>query len=182
MLRNTFLSAAVTCLLMACNGPASTVEDDDSVTAIPDKNYTLPATEDTTTQPTPAEPTPDAAQIAAQDSLFEDGSIPTTWANAGFDNPAGFKNFITQFKDWVKNDNVDSIAAHISFPIKPAKTEAVFKEKYTSIFDTNIKNAVANQRLDRIFRNADGAMIGNGQIWFTVGKSNYMITAINKEN
>lgn len=182
MLKNTFLTAAFACLLMACNEPTPTAEDDDSVTAIPDKNYTPPAIEDTSNNATPAQPTSDMAQIAAQDTMFEDGSIPTKWGNAGFDNPADFKNFIVQFKDWVKNDNTDSIAAHINFPIKAAKTAAIFKEKYTDIFTDKLKEAVAGQRLDRIFRNSDGAMVGSGQIWFTTVKGNYVITAINKGN
>lgn len=119
-------------------------------------------------------------QITAPDTLFEDGSIPSTWANAGFDDPADFKRFMARFKDWVEKDNVDSITAHVDFPLKKYKTAAVFKEKYPQIFDAKLKEVVAKQRLDRIFRNQNGAMIGDGQIWFGSGDKGYRVIGINK--
>ncbi|MND45591.1 hypothetical protein D3C80_364540 [compost metagenome] len=119
-------------------------------------------------------------QISAQDSLFDDGSIPTSWANAGFNNSTDFKHFLIKFKDWVKTDNQDSIAAHIKFPLKNVNSAAAFKHKYVDLFDTTLKKTIEEQRLDRIFRNTDGAMIGNGVIWFSESNNNYYIIAINK--
>jgi hypothetical protein len=131
---------------------------------------------------TPAPP-PDSneIQIKAQDTLFEDGSLPSPWANAGFDDPEGFKRFVLRFKDWVRTDNADSISAYISFPLKKYKTADQFKKQYASIFDKQLKDIVEDQRLDRIWRNYQGAMIGDGKIWFSVvpGKG-YRIIAINK--
>ncbi|WP_298735082.1 hypothetical protein [uncultured Chitinophaga sp.] len=121
------------------------------------------------------------AAITAQDTLFEDGSRPSDWKDAGFDDPAGFKRFLILFKEWVKSDNADSIAAYIRFPIKGYKTPEQFKNNYEKIFDKELKTIVEQQRLDRIFRNYQGAMIGNGAIWFSVTENKeYRIIAINK--
>lgn len=121
------------------------------------------------------------ARITAQDTLFEDGSRPADWKNAGFDNPEGFKRFLVLFKEWVRSDNADSIAAYIEFPIKGYKTADQFKKNYPKIFDKELKDVVEKQRLDRIFRNYQGAMIGDGAIWFSViEKKGYRIIAINK--
>lgn len=122
---------------------------------------------------------PEKAQAQAQDTLFEDGTIPSSWANAGFDDPEGFKQFISRFKHWVKNDQQDSVALHVKFPLRQYKTEADFRRQYASIFDASLKTAVDTQRLDRIFRNAQGATIGNGRIWFAPQPEGYRITAIN---
>lgn len=120
------------------------------------------------------------AQLNAQDTLFEDGSTPSSWYNAGFDDPADFKLFLLSFKDWVKNDNIDSITAHVSFPLKTWKTPEAFRKAYPEIFNAEMKTVVDTQRLDRIFRNYQGAMLGNGEIWFSVIKGEYKIIAINK--
>jgi len=119
------------------------------------------------------------AQVNAPDSIFEDGSRPTTWKNAGFDNPARFKRFLFQYKGWVKRDLIDSISAHIRYPVRGAGSAAWFKEQYPHIFTHRLKAVILHQRLDRIFRNGQGAMLGNGDIWFIEDKGRYWVTAIN---
>jgi hypothetical protein len=119
------------------------------------------------------------AQILAPDSIFEDGSRPTTWVNAGFNNPEGFKRFLLVYQHWIRKDQVDSISAHIRYPIRGAGSAAWFKEQYPRIFTHRIKTIILRQRLDRIFRNGQGAMIGNGDVWFVEEKGRYWVTAIN---
>ncbi|WP_341837921.1 hypothetical protein WJU16_08645 [Chitinophaga pollutisoli] len=124
---------------------------------------------------------PLTAQIQAQDSIFDDGSIPTTWENAGFNNPADFKRFLSRFKSWVRNDQPDSIAACIRFPLRLYPSSADFKSQYHQIFDPALKTAVDTFRLDRIFRNSQGAMVANGRIWFAPLPEGYRIIAINPQ-
>ncbi|GAA0562513.1 hypothetical protein [Chitinophaga japonensis] len=125
---------------------------------------------------------PYVTQLEGQDTVFEDGTVPSSWADAGFDDPAGFKHFLLRFKEWVRTDNVDSVAAYIDFPIRGYQTAAQFKGQYATVFDEQMKEMVARQRLDRVFRNYQGAMLGEGQLWFAdqEGKG-YRIIAINKE-
>lgn len=156
-----------TCLFLSCNDNAgNTFAGSDS-----DKATQTPAPAEN------AQPVTDS--LHAPDTLFKDGSIPTSWENAGFSDPVAFKTFIMQLKDWVRNDNMDSIAAHIQFPLKNVKTADAFKKDYNKLFNEKIKTAIAAQRVDRVFRNSSGAMIGSGELWFIENKGNYYITAIN---
>lgn len=119
------------------------------------------------------------AQIHAPDSVFEDGSRPTSWSATGFTDPSRFKRFLIRFKGWVQKDQVDSIANHIRFPIRAAGSPAWFKERYTRLFTPALKRTIALQRLDRIFRNGQGAMIGKGEVWFVEVDGRYWINALN---
>ncbi|RFM27852.1 hypothetical protein [Deminuibacter soli] len=120
------------------------------------------------------------AQINAPDNFFEDGSEPSDWDDAGFSDPQGFKHFLVQFKGWVQHDKMDSIINHTRFPLLVAKNKDSFVKKYPHLFDERMKNVVARQRLDRIFRNQHGAMFGQGDIWFTQDSGKYLIIAIHK--
>jgi hypothetical protein len=129
-------------------------------------------------QPPAAAPSK-AQQLTAQDTIFEDGTKPSSWRTAGFDDPTGFKEFVVTFQDWVRKDNVDSIVAHIQFPLPKYKTAEEFRRDFANIFDARMKESIEKQRLDRIFRNADGAMVGNGHVWFSPMAKGYRIIAIN---
>jgi hypothetical protein len=121
------------------------------------------------------------AQLHAQDTVFEDGSRPASWYNAGFNNPVAFKQFLVRFKSWVSSNETDSIAAHVRFPLKNAANITAFKKHYPQLFSSKVKNSIAAQRLDRIFRNSQGAMIGNGAVWFTEDQNNYLLIAVNPD-
>jgi hypothetical protein len=160
-------------LCYSCNTAATNNKEDSSI--VDGAKELLPV------QPAPPPAVnPQTEQINAQDTTFEDGSIPSSWQNAGFDDPAGFKEFLLSFKDWVKKDQVDSITAYIRFPLKNYKTPEAFRKAYPKVFDDSLKNVVETQRLDRIWRNYQGAMIGSGQIWFNALPEGYRIIAINK--
>lgn len=164
----------MTLLVVACqSGPAPQESGKVVDSLVPDTVAAIAA-------PVPPENN-DEAQIKAQDTLFEDGSRPAAWSNAGFDDPERFKLFLIVFKEWVRSDNVDSIAGRIEFPLKGYRTPEQFKKDYAKIFDKQLKDVIEKQRLDRIFRNYQGAMIGDGAIWFSVIENKgYRIIAINK--
>lgn len=111
-------------------------------------------------------------------------SVVTTdeqWSIAGFTNPPSFKQFFNTFKTWVANNNSDSIAAHIQFPLKNCPTAAAFKKDYSNLFNDLVKNSVANQDADRFFTNQNGAMTGNGELWFNEMNGKFVIIAINNK-
>lgn len=137
---------------------------------------------DTTTAAAVSQPNDSiAVQLHAQDTVFEDGSRPASWYNAGFNNPVAFKQFLVRFKGWVSNNETDSIAAHVRFPLKNAANITAFTKHYPQLFNSKVKNSIAAQRLDRIFRNSQGAMIGNGAVWFTEDKDKYLVIAVNPD-
>lgn len=125
---------------------------------------------------------PDSSQqqISRPDTLFADGSRPSTWDIAGFNDPVAFKKFLAQFKDWVAHDQADSVIAHVKFPLAHYKTAAELKAKYSEVFDSTMKAVVIQQPLNEIFRNYQGAMLGNGQLWWNELDGQYRIIAINK--
>lgn len=117
----------------------------------------------------------------ADDTVFADGSRPVSWANAGFTDPVKLKKFIRQLQIWVDENQVDSIGAHLDYPLKnPAIKDAKeFKLNYSTYFSDGVKAALADQRLNQVFRNQQGAMIGLGYIWFTEKNNEILIFAIN---
>lgn len=119
-------------------------------------------------------------QISSPDTVFADGSRPSTWDIAGFSDPVAFKKFIALFKDWVAHDQADSVIAHVKFPLAHYKTAAELKAKYSEVFDSTMKAVVIQQPLNSIFRNYQGAMLGNGQLWWNELDGQYRIIAINK--
>ncbi|MGX5817731.1 hypothetical protein ACWKWU_06030 [Chitinophaga lutea] len=135
----------------------------------------------------PVAPAPDSGippatvdELTAPDTLFADGSKPADWDASGFTDPTGFKRFLLTFKDWIRTDNKDSILAHVRFPLPKYKTSTDLLKHWDHAFSPKVKKAVADQRLNEIFRNQDGAMIGSGELWFTQTPNGYRIIAINE--
>jgi len=71
--------------------------------------------------------------VNAQDTVFDDGTIPGTWWEAGFKNAVTFKIFVDDVKTWVKKGMIDSLAAHIKFPLKNIENATAFKAGYDKI-------------------------------------------------
>jgi len=113
------------------------------------------------------------------DDLEWEGTVPTGWGTATIKNAVDFKTFMIKFKRWVAEDDVESISKLIRLPIKEINSKAEFKNNYSRIFTPEMKEAIASQRLDRIFRNDQGAMIGNGDVWFQQIGRDYKIIALN---
>jgi hypothetical protein len=59
------------------------------------------------------------------------------------------------------------------------KDRTDFKLNYSNYFSDQVKAAVAEQRLNQLFRNEQGVMIGQGQIWLRDTNKNIQIIAIN---
>jgi hypothetical protein len=105
------------------------------------------------------------------------------------------KAFFEQIKKAVLADDVEWFSEAVSYPIvlRPGKGEIKlknkndFKEHAALIFTTHRKSVVRNQLPDSLFKNWQGVMIGDGEIWFSeVGKKTengnvwvYRIIAIN---
>ena len=115
------------------------------------------------------------------DSVFNDGSIPSSWENAGVSDPIRFKKFIRQLQVWVSENQVDSISKHINYPVRNPgiKDSRDFKLNYSNYFSEGVKAALADQKLNQVFRNQQGVMIGQGQIWLVEKDNNILIIAIN---
>lgn len=115
------------------------------------------------------------------DSVFADGSQPTTWANAGITDSIAFKKFLKHLQVWIANNEKDSVASVIVFPMRTSKVKSKdgFLKNYDNYINDKIKLASKNINYKHIFRNNQGAMIGDGAIWFTQSGDGYKIFAIN---
>ena len=109
---------------------------------------------------------------------FESDVEPTDWAMAGFDDVFDFKTFLIHFKNWVENDEIDKIAQVLKFPVEPIYNRAFFKKNYEGIFDADLKNSIARQRLDQVFRKGKIAFFAEEKIWFSNTSDGYKIVAI----
>lgn len=117
----------------------------------------------------------------ADDSVFTDGSIPGTWENAGFSDPQGFKQFLLRLRSWVANSEKDSVANVLHYPLRnpKVKDKQQFLAQYDTIVNERVKKALREQNLRQIFRRDQGAMIGNGELWFIQSGDRFLISAIN---
>lgn len=128
----------------------------------------------------PAETPPSLApEELKDDSVFVNGSIPTSWENAGFSDEKGFKLFLKQVQLWVMDNDKEKLASIITYPLKNIKDQQQLIEKYDSVFTKRVKMSFATLHFNQIFRNSQGAMIGDGNVWFRQDGKDFKIIAIN---
>lgn len=120
-----------------------------------------------------------ATAVGTSDSMMLMKTTAESWKLAGFTNPDNFKQFFTRFKQWVANGSKDSIAAHIKFPLRNCPSKEDFLIKFDTLFNTTVKKSVAEQDPDKFFANYNGAMTGNGEVWFNEKDGNYFVITIN---
>jgi hypothetical protein len=124
--------------------------------------------------------------LTPEEGKDDTGTGATSWLNAGIEDVHGLKIFIKKLRFWSESNNRDSIAANIQFPLLNDKTissAGIFLQQYDQVFNEPVKSALKNQDLKSIFRNSQGVMIGNGEIWISnISESEnevYKITSIN---
>lgn len=111
---------------------------------------------------------------------------------AGIDNAKEFEDTFYLLQEFVANGEKEKLAEYISYPINVSiegkkttiKTEAEFIKNYDKVLTDAVKNAFLNQKLENVFVNYAGVMIGNGEIWIsqiTGTKHLYSIYAINND-
>lgn len=111
--------------------------------------------------------------------VFSDGSIPSPWDVAGFNHPEDFKKFLLNLRELVIARNKSEVIKVLDkdkFPKQYATTH------YDELFNQKVIDAFTNMNVNEIFRNYQGAMIGNGTVWFWENKdSTFTIIAINNK-
>ena len=122
-----------------------------------------------------------SAEDLKDDSVFSDGARPVSWQKAGVSDPLAMKKFIRKLQVWVRDNQVDSISGYLKYPMRNPgiKDKTDFKLNYRDYFTDGVKTALADQRLNQIFRTEQGAMIGQGQMWINQKDNNIQIIAIN---
>lgn len=118
-------------------------------------------------------------QQAMADDLEWDGTIPTGWNTATITDARDFKIFVIKFKELINNNDVSALAKMIRYPIKNIASPQEFKDNFTTIFSEELRRRISDQRLDQIFRNDQGASLGDGDIWFQQVDNEYKIVGLN---
>lgn len=113
------------------------------------------------------------------DSVFADGSIPSSWENAGITDVKGLKEFLKNAQLWVMNNNKEKLAAAIKYPLKDIKNEAELVAAYNKVFTKEVKLSFATINFNQIFRNQKGVMLENGKVWINQFGKEFKIFAIN---
>ena len=118
-----------------------------------------------------------------------DKSVTTTWEDIDIQDVHGLKIFIKKLKLWSEEGNKDSVAANIDFPLvndESISSSKIFLQQYDKIFNNKVKQALQQQKLNELFKNFQGVMIGSGEMWIAnVSKTKnevYKIRSINYDS
>ena len=96
--------------------------------------------------------------------------------------------FLAQLQAAVQANDKDKIAGMISYPLnvihagKRARIhdKQTFLARYDNIFDEHIRQTILKQSARCLFGNANGEMIGNGEVWFSeMGDGSVKIITVN---
>ncbi|MEP6712654.1 MAG: hypothetical protein ABJA37_09575 [Ferruginibacter sp.] len=118
-------------------------------------------------------------QELKDDSVFTDGSIPTSWENAGITDEKGFKLFLKQLQLWVADNDKEKLATAIKYPLKNIHSAEELVAAYDAVFTKKVKLSFATINFNQIFRNAQGAMTESGLVWFAQQGKGFKIIAVN---
>ena len=114
------------------------------------------------------------------DSVFKDGSIPTSWGNAGITDIKGLKLFIKQLQQLVIMNDKENLARAVQYPLnKTIKTKENLVANYDAVFTKEVKLSFATLNFNQLFRNAKGVMTDGGKVWIAQQGKEFRITAIN---
>ena len=114
------------------------------------------------------------------DSVFTDGSIPTSWKIAGVSNVKGLKLFIKQLQQWVITNDKEMLASAVQYPLNNTiKTKESLIVNYDAVFTKQVKLSLATTNFSQLFRNSQGVMLDAGKIWLAQKGNNFKIIAIN---
>ena len=112
------------------------------------------------------------------DSVFADGSIPTSWEVAGITDVRGLKLFLKQTQQWVMSNDKAQLALAVKYPINTIKNKEEMMAAYDQVFTKDVKLSFAMINFNQIFRNSKGVMIADGRAWITQDGNSFKIFAI----
>jgi hypothetical protein len=95
--------------------------------------------------------------------------------------------FLKSLKVAVGSNERSAVSRMVAYPVKvyvgdtteAVSTPAEFVRRYDRIFTAEVKQAVRSQSSHCLFGNADGFMIGDGQVWFAEIDGKMKVISIN---
>lgn len=113
--------------------------------------------------------------LPAQNAADPQACPGSTVDNQGADIAEKSRAFLAALQTAVHDGDKTRVASMISYPLMVIhgnrrtriKTNAQLLGKYDTIFDAPVQKAIAQQSAKCLFGNYQGAMIGNGEVWFS---------------
>jgi hypothetical protein len=111
----------------------------------------------------------------AQNSGDSQACQGSTIDNQGADVAKMSRAFLAKLQAAVHDGNKTKVASMVSYPLMVIqgsrrtriKTKSEFLARYDTLFDAHVQSAIAKQSANCLFGNYQGAMIGNGEVWFS---------------
>ncbi len=96
--------------------------------------------------------------------------------------------FLAELQAAAQASDKDKIAGMISYPLNfihegkhtRIRNKATFLDRYDTIFNDHVRNAILEQSAHCLFGNYQGEMIGQGEVWFSeLGDGSVKIITVN---
>jgi hypothetical protein len=95
---------------------------------------------------------------------------------AGITDPEKFNEIFRNVQDLAAKDDKQGLAAYVLYPMllnKDGKNEKIADQKafianYDRIFTMHVKATLQHQKIEKLFVNYKGVMVGEGEVWFGV--------------
>jgi hypothetical protein len=110
---------------------------------------------------------------------------------AGIDDPGEVRRFLDRLRSTVLTKDRSALAAMLRYPftryykagipLRRYDSAAELVPDYDRVFTPRVIQAAGNATFDSLFANYQGAMIGDGEIWFGSGRDGIKIIAINSQ-
>ncbi len=157
--------------VISCNDQNSTAAKKDQAAS------TIPVQVDNSNVLQPTE-TLSASELL-DDSVFTDGSIPSSWENAGITDVKGLKLFLKDLQQQVMLNDKEKLASHIKYPLKDIQSKEQLVARYDEVFTKAVKLSFAGINFSQLFRNQNGVMTQGGKVWISQFGDTFKIIAIN---
>ncbi len=107
---------------------------------------------------------------------------------AGIGSPAEARAFLADLRQAAKTDDKAKLVAMVRYPfslyetgklVKTYDDAAALQADYSKVFTPAVLAAIEKATYGSLFIRDQGAMIGDGEVWFTGGPDGVKISAIN---
>jgi hypothetical protein len=114
--------------------------------------------------------------------------VDNQFAMAGIDNPKDARSFLEHLKAAVQNKDHDALAALVHYPlamydngkvVKIYRSRNALLKNFNTVFTPKVLKAVRDAKFKTLFVRDQGAMIGDGEIWFVGWNGQVLIKTIN---
>lgn len=131
---------------------------------------------------------PMQAQSAPAQSKVDETCQGSTVDTQGAETAIAARAFLAQLQAAVKANDKAKIAGMVSYPMNfiagtkrtRIRDKQTFLARYDTIFTEHVRTAILNQSSHCLFGNANGEMVGHGEVWFTeLGSGSVKIITVN---